>query len=114
MANYRPNTPSPNLCDGIIGDCMANVNVKFYGVLVESARNQKEIKVDAASVRELLKRLVDTYGDNFKQRVLDTNGEPQQFINVFVNNTDIRHLKNAETSLTEGDEVLIIPAVAGG
>ena len=93
---------------------MAKVNVKFYGVLVESARNQKDTKADAGTVRELLNHLADNYGDAFKQRVLDTNGEPQQFINVFVNNQDIRHLKNAETSLKEGDEVLIIPAVAGG
>ena len=93
---------------------MAKVNVKFYGVLVESARNQKETKVEATSVRELLGRLIDTYGEQFRQRVVDSNGEPQQFINVFVNNKDIRHLKNAETPLSEGDEVLILPAVAGG
>ena len=93
---------------------MGKVNVKFYGVLVEAARHQKEIEVDAANVREVLSRLADTYGDSFKQRVLSANGEPQQYVNIFVNNTDIRHLKNVETSLNEGDEVLIIPAVAGG
>ena len=114
MAYYRPDTSSLNFCNGVAGDRMGKVNVKFYGVLVESARHQKETKVDAANVRELLSRLADNYGDSFKQRVLGANGEPQSFVNVFVNNTDIRHLKNAETSLNEGDEVLIIPAVAGG
>ena len=93
---------------------MGKVKVKFYGVLVESAKHQKETQMGAANVRELLSRLSDAYGDSFKQKVLGADGEPQPFVNVFVNNVDIRHLKNAETSLNEGDEVLIIPAVAGG
>ena len=93
---------------------MGKVNVKFYGVLVEAARHQKEIKVDATNISEVLGRLADEYGDSFKQRVIGANGEPQQYVNIFVNNTDIRHLENVKTPLSEGDEVLIIPAVAGG
>jgi molybdopterin synthase sulfur carrier subunit len=93
---------------------MAKVNVKFYGALVEAAKQQKTAAVNASNVRELLASLADTYGDTFKQRVLDSKGEPQAFVNIFVNNTDIRQLKDLETPLNEGDEVLILPAVAGG
>lgn len=66
------------------------------------------------NVRELLTILANSYGDTFKQRILDSEGGPQAFVNVFVNNTDIRHLKDIETPLNDGDEVLILPAVAGG
>lgn len=93
---------------------MAKVNVKFYGPLVEAAKQQKTTEVNALNIRELLTNLADTYGDTFKQRVLDSKGGPQAFVNVFVNNTDIRHLKDLETPLNEGDEVLLLPAVAGG
>jgi len=93
---------------------MANVNVKFYGALVEAAKHQKSTQVNASNVRELLNNLAENYGDSFKQKVLDSKGGPQAFVNIFINNTDIRHLKNAETPLNEGDEILILPAVAGG
>jgi molybdopterin converting factor small subunit len=51
---------------------------------------------------------------SFRDEVLDSNGGLQGFVNLFVNNTDIRHLKDCETPLKEGDEVLLLPAVAGG
>ena len=93
---------------------MARVNVKLYGALVEAAKQQKTTEVNASNVRELLISLADSFGDSFKQRVLDSKGGTQEFVNVFVNNTDIRHLKDLETPLKEGDEVLILPSVAGG
>jgi len=93
---------------------MAKVNVKLYGALVEAAKNQKTTQVNASNVRELLNGLTDSYGETFKQRILDAKGGPQAFVNIFVNNTDIRHLKDLETPLKEGDEVLILPSVAGG
>ncbi len=93
---------------------MGKVNVKFYGAAMDAAKQQAETVVDASSVGELLTKLANHYGDAFKKKVLDSTGGPQAFVNVFVNNTDIRHLKDLETPLREGDEVLILPAVAGG
>lgn len=93
---------------------MGKVMVKFYGAAIEAAKRQAETQIDASSVRELLAKLSENYGDSFKQKVLDSNGAPQAFVNVFVNNTDIRHLEELETLLKDGDEVLILPAVAGG
>lgn len=93
---------------------MGKVNVRFYGAAIEAAKRQTETEVDASSVRELLAKLASNYGDSFKRTVLDSNGGPQEFVNIFVNDTDIRHLKDLETKLEEGDVVLILPAVAGG
>ncbi len=93
---------------------MGKVNVKFFGAAIEAAKQQRETKVDASNVRELLDRLTHNFGDSFKQKVLDSKGRPQSFVNVFVNDKDIRHLKDLDTPLNDGDEVLILPAVAGG
>lgn len=93
---------------------MGKVTVKFYGVAVEAAKRDKETVTDASTVRELLAKLSDNYGDTFRQKVLDGKGGPQAFVNVLVNNTDIRHLKDLETPLNDGDKVLILPVVAGG
>lgn len=93
---------------------MGKVNIKFFGAAIEAARAQSGAEVDASNVRELLNRLADNIGDSFKQKVLDSKGELQPYVNVFVNNTDIRHLKDLETPLNDGDEVLVLPAVAGG
>ncbi len=93
---------------------MGKVNVKLYGAAIEAAKQQAETKVDASNVRELLNRLCEKFGDSFKRKVIDSNGGPQSFVNVYVNNTDIRYLNDVETELKDGDEVLILPAVAGG
>jgi molybdopterin synthase sulfur carrier subunit len=49
-----------------------------------------------------------------KQRLYDEQGELRRFVNIYVNEEDIRFLKGKETALKEGDEVSIVPAIAGG
>ena len=49
-----------------------------------------------------------------KERLVDDNGEVRRFVNVYVNEEDIRFLKNQQTPLKDGDEISIIPAIAGG
>lgn len=49
-----------------------------------------------------------------RQRLLDERGDLRRFVNVFVNGEDVRFLAGLETALREGDEVSIVPAVAGG
>jgi MoaD family protein len=90
------------------------VKVKFFGLIVEAAGKQTQAQAKAATVRELLQNLSVEHGETFKKKLFDSNGELQGFVNVFVNNTDIRHIKELETPLKDGDEVLILPEVAGG
>jgi sulfur-carrier protein len=49
-----------------------------------------------------------------KERICDDNGKVRRFVNVYVNGDDIRFLDNLETAVKEGDEISIVPAIAGG
>ena len=49
-----------------------------------------------------------------KERLIDETGGVRRFVNVYVNEEDIRFLQNQETKLKDGDEISIIPAIAGG
>ena len=93
---------------------MGRVNVKFFGAAIDAANRQTQTDVIASNVQELMNVLAENFGDAFKKKVLDSRGWPQAFVNLFVNNKDIRYLNELETPLNDGDEVLILPAVAGG
>ena len=64
-----------------------------------------------------LRLLVDDLERNFpgiKERICDETGKIRRFVNIYVNGDDIRFLQNLETSLKEGDNISIVPAIAGG
>jgi molybdopterin synthase sulfur carrier subunit len=72
-----------------------------------------KIQLGAANIAELIERAEAQY-PGFRGRVLGEDGEIKRFINVFVNGTDIRTLQGKATSIKDGDEVSVIPAMAGG
>ncbi len=74
-----------------------------------------EARVDArgSTVGEALNDLGTRYPE-FRKRIFDGGGELQQYVNVYLNDEDIRFLKNLETPVKEGDEISIVPAIAGG
>ena len=74
---------------------------------------QAEVNVEASSLREAVSQLAAQNGD-FKTRLLDDNGELRRFVNVYVNEEDVRFLQKLDTPLKSGDEVSIVPAIAGG
>ncbi len=64
-----------------------------------------------------IKAIVDDLEKNFpgiKERICDETGKVRRFVNVYVNGDDIRFLQNLETALKEGDNISIVPAIAGG
>lgn len=67
----------------------------------------------AANIGDLIESLEQNY-PGIKERLVDEKGEVRRFINVFINDEDIRFLENKQTSLKDGDEVSIVPAIAGG
>ena len=75
--------------------------------------NEASVAVDAADVDSLLKAL-DARFPGILNRLCDENGKLRRFLNVYVNSEDIRFLDNQATTLGDGDEVSIVPAVAGG
>ena len=87
--------------------------VKLFGIV--SSDTRKEVLVEATSVREALKELVNRFGENFSKRFFgEESGNPRPFITVYVNGQDIRNLDGVDTYLKEGDQMTLIPVVAGG
>lgn len=74
---------------------------------------QARVEAEAETVGELLGILVSEYPD-LSGRILDDGGQVQSFLNVFVNEEEIRSLQGMDTPLKAGDEVALIPAMAGG
>jgi thiosulfate/3-mercaptopyruvate sulfurtransferase len=74
---------------------------------------QTKIQIDASTLQEAIDRADAAY-PGFRERVLDTDGEVKRFINVFVNGVDVRKLQGRATPVKDGDEVAVIPAMAGG
>jgi sulfur-carrier protein len=72
-----------------------------------------DLTFDAASVRALLEELERAHA-GLKSRLCEDDGTVRRFINVYVNEEDIRFLQGLDTPLRPGDEVAIVPAMAGG
>lgn len=74
---------------------------------------QSKVQLTGANIADLIER-AETQYPGFRERVLDADGEVKRFINVFVNGVDIRTLQGKATPVKDGDEVSVIPAMAGG
>lgn len=72
-----------------------------------------EVVASGGTVAELIADLEKSH-PGIKERICDDSGKLRRFVNVFVNEEDIRFLKGDETTVKDGDEVSIIPAIAGG
>jgi molybdopterin converting factor small subunit len=73
----------------------------------------KVVSVDGATVREVVGRLVADY-PALAPQLLDPAGEINRFVNVFLNDTDVRHLAGLDTPVDDRDSVVLLPAMAGG
>ncbi len=76
-------------------------------------KGQSKIQFAATNVAELLDTANNQF-PGFRDRVLDSDGEIKRFVNVFVNGVDVRTLQGKATPVRDGDEVSVIPAMAGG
>lgn len=89
------------------------IKVRIPTPLRQLTEGKEEVEVEAKDIQSLIMGLESRYR-GLKERICDEKGEVRRFVNVYVNNEDIRFLKNLETPLKEGDEVSIVPAIAGG
>ncbi|MBW3636734.1 MAG: MoaD/ThiS family protein [Armatimonadetes bacterium] len=90
-----------------------SVLVRIPTPLQKLVGDQAEVNVEAASLREAVQQLA-SQNEEFKTRLLDDSGELRRFVNVYVNEEDVRFLQKLDTPLKSGDEVSIVPAIAGG
>jgi len=89
------------------------VTVRVPGPLRRLTNGSSEVSVEGATVSEALHNL-DTEYPGFRERIYDDSGKLRQFINIYVNDSDIRFAHGLETPVAERDELSIVPAVAGG
>tara|TARA_Y100000589_G_scaffold86923_1_gene80963 strand:+ start:1215 stop:1490 length:276 start_codon:yes stop_codon:yes gene_type:complete len=89
------------------------IKVRIPTPLRKLTHDEEVVETAAESVSEAITDLETRY-PGIKERLVDEAGEVRRFVNVYVNEEDIRFLDNASTPLKDGDEISIIPAIAGG
>ncbi len=89
------------------------VQVNLPTVLRSHAGGAKTVSVEGSTVGEVLQALVAKY-PGLAGQVIDDHGALHRFVNVYVNDDDVRYLSATETPVTDSDELSILPAVAGG
>ena len=88
------------------------VSVKIPTQLRSATDGDSQAKVDGGTVGEVLDALYERYGE-LRNRIAEDGGL-RRFVNVYVDGEDIRFLDGLDTAVQDGDEVTILPAVAGG
>jgi len=89
------------------------VDVRLPTVLRSQTGGQSTVSVDASTIGEVLQRLVTEY-PGMSGQLLNDDGSLHRFVNVYVNDDDVRYLSLLDTPVKDGDEISILPAVAGG
>lgn len=89
------------------------IKVRIPTPLRKLTQDLEVVEVESTSIAGLLADL-ETRFPGMKERLVDEGGNIRRFVNVYVNEEDIRFLSNLDTPLKSGDEVSIIPAIAGG
>lgn len=89
------------------------VTVHIPGELRPQVDNNATVEMTGSSVRQVLKALRDRY-PVLGKRLFKNDEELNHFVNIYLNEEDIRFLENLETPTRTGDELSIVPAIAGG
>ncbi len=89
------------------------VKVRIPTPLQKLTQDQPEVSITAKNVKELLDGLEKQY-PGIKSRLCDESGRVRRFVNIYLNEEDIRFLSQESTALKDGDEISIVPAIAGG
>ena len=92
---------------------MAKITFTIPSVLNQGG-GEKKTEILADSLTDAFTKISESMGDDFKRRVLETDGTPRSLINIYVNGKNAKFSGGMETPLKNGDEVYILPAVAGG
>ncbi len=89
------------------------VKVRIPTPLRKLTNNADEVASEGKNIAELIANLEKHY-PGLKERICEPDGKLRRFVNVYLNDEDIRFKKNLDTELKDNDEISIIPAIAGG
>jgi len=92
---------------------MTNITFTIPSVL-NSGGGEKKIDISSDSLQDAFAKVSEIMGDDFKRRVLEGDGTPRSLINIYINGKNAKFSNGMETILKDGDDVYILPAVAGG
>ncbi len=90
-----------------------STQVRIPTPLRKLTNEQDVVDVEGSTIDEILTNLDATY-PGLGDRIRDEEGNVRRFVNIFVNDEDIRFLEERATKINEGDEISIVPAIAGG
>jgi len=90
-----------------------SVRVRVPTPLRKYTQGADEVNAQGSNIKSLVDDLESKY-PGIKERICDETGKVRRFVNVYVNGDDIRFLQNLDTALKEGDNISIVPAIAGG
>jgi molybdopterin synthase sulfur carrier subunit len=90
-----------------------SIVVRIPTPLRKMTNGQAKVEVDSAVMGDLVDKLNSEY-PGFKDRLVDEEGELRYFVNIYLNGEDIRFMDGLKTATADGDEISIVPAVAGG
>ena len=87
--------------------------VRIPPTLRASTGGAKLVEVPGSTVREVIAGLVSSH-PALRSQLLAEGGDLNRFVNAFLNDTDVRHLEGLDTPVTQGDTLVLLPAMAGG
>lgn len=87
--------------------------VRIPTPLQKFTKNQSEVQAEGTTVQEVLDHLEGSF-PGIRERLCDDRGAIRKFINFYLNDEDVRFMDGEKTTLQDGDELAIIPAIAGG
>jgi molybdopterin synthase sulfur carrier subunit len=88
-------------------------NIRIPTPLRKLTGEREVVEADGSTIDEILQSLDSSY-PGLKGRICDEQGNVRRFVNVYLNDEDIRFLEDKATTVREGDEISIVPAIAGG
>lgn len=89
------------------------VTVKIPTPLRGLTQQKDKVAADASDIAGVIESL-ETQHPGMKARLCDDDGSLRHFVNIYVNGEDVRYMSGIETQVSDGDELSIVPAVAGG
>tara|TARA_Y100001001_G_scaffold30110_1_gene25143 strand:- start:596 stop:880 length:285 start_codon:yes stop_codon:yes gene_type:complete len=89
------------------------IKVRIPTPLMKLTDNQSEVSAEGETISDIINNLENQF-NGIKDRICEENGSPRRFINIYINEEDIRFLEGEKTAVKDGDEISIIPAIAGG
>ena len=89
------------------------IKVRIPTPLMKLTDNQSEVSAKGETISDIINNLESQF-NGIKDRICEENGSPRRFINIYINEEDIRFLEGEKTVVKDGDEISIIPAIAGG